>query len=82
MNGKKRISLWAASEEVGGYPKLLSKLAKQHGMEMHMKGKASYLNRSDLERLARYVRDWLDRPRVKRRSKNEGEGACAARPKA
>jgi hypothetical protein len=81
MNVTKRISLWAACEEVGGYPELLSKLATQHGLEIHMKGRARYVNRGDLESLGRYVRDWLNRPRTSRRSKKKCGGACAGRLK-
>jgi hypothetical protein len=79
MNTTKRISLWAACQEVGGYPQLLFKLARQHGLQIHVKGRARYLNRGDLESLAPHVRNWLDRPRIRRRSKRED--AWAARPK-
>ena len=66
MNRKKRLSLWAACLQVGGYPDLLLNLARQHGLEIHQKGRARYVNRDDLDRLARHVREWLDRPRMSR----------------
>jgi hypothetical protein len=66
MNGKKRLSLWAACLQVGGYPELLLNLARQHGLEIHEKGRARYVNRDDLDRLGRHVREWLDRPRMSR----------------
>jgi hypothetical protein len=66
MNRKKRLSLWAACLEVGGYPELLLNLASQHGLEIHRKGRARYVNRDDLGSLGRYVRAWLDRPRMSR----------------
>jgi hypothetical protein len=66
MNRKKRLSLWAACLEVGGYPELLLNLARQHGLEIHRKGRARYVNRVDLGSLGRYVRAWLDRPRMSR----------------
>lgn len=66
MNGKTRLSLWAACLQVGGYPELLLNLARQHGLEIHQKGRARYVNRDDLDRLRRHVREWLDRPRMSR----------------
>jgi hypothetical protein len=66
MDGKKRLSLWAACLQVGGYPELLLNLARQHGLEIHQQGRGRYVNRDDLDVLARYVRDWLDRPRMSR----------------
>ena len=62
----KRISLWAACLEIGGYPDLLSNLALKHGLEIHLKGRARYVNREDLEPLARHVQEWLNRPRMSR----------------
>ena len=69
MNRKKQISLWAACLEIGGYPELLTNLARQHGLEIHVKGRARYLNREDLEHLGRHVREWLSRPRMSRQLK-------------
>jgi hypothetical protein len=66
MIGKKRLSLWAACLQVGGYPELLSNLARQHGLEIHRKGRARYVNGDDLDRLAQHVREWQDRPRMSR----------------
>jgi hypothetical protein len=66
MNRKKQVSLWAACLEIGGYPDLLTNLARNHGVEIHLKGRARYVNRADLEPLARHVREWLDRPRMSR----------------
>ena len=66
MNRKKRLSLSAACLQVGGYPELLLNLARQHGLEIHQKGRARYVNGDDLDRLARHVREWLDRPRMSR----------------
>jgi hypothetical protein len=66
MNRKKRLSLWAACLEVGGYPELLLNLARHHGLEIHQKGRARYVNRDDLDSLGRCVREWLDRPRMSR----------------
>jgi hypothetical protein len=66
MNRKKPLSLWAACLEVGGYPELLLNLARHHGLEIHQKGRARYVNRDDLDSLGRYVRAWLDRPRMSR----------------
>jgi hypothetical protein len=66
MNGKKRLSLWAACLQVGGYPELLLNLARQHGLEIHRKGRARYVKHDDLDSLARHVREWLDRPRMSR----------------
>jgi hypothetical protein len=71
MNRKRRISLWAASLEVGGYPQLLSNLARENGLEVQINGRARYLNRDDLEQLDRLVRDWLNRPRMSRRSREK-----------
>jgi hypothetical protein len=64
MKTRKRISLWAACLEIGGYPELLVNLARQHDVEIHVKGRARYLNWEDLEPLSRHVREWLDRPRM------------------
>jgi hypothetical protein len=66
MDGKKRLSLWAACLQVGGYPELLLNLARQHGLEIHQQGRGRYVNRDDLDALARHVREWLDRPRMSR----------------
>ena len=64
MKTRKRISLWAACLEIGGYPELLVNLARKHDVEIHVKGRARYLNREDLEPLSRHVREWLNRPRM------------------
>jgi hypothetical protein len=72
MNGKKRLSLWAACLQVGGYPELILNLARRHGLEIHEKGRARYVNRDDLDTLARHVRDWLDRPRMSRATESTG----------
>jgi hypothetical protein len=64
MKRKKRLSLWAACLEVGGYPELLLNLARQHGLEIHQNGRARYVHRDDLDSLGRYERAWLDRPRM------------------
>lgn len=64
MNNAKRISLWAACLQVGGYPELLLNLARQHGLEVYVNGRVRYLNRDDLESVDRLVRDWLNRPRM------------------
>ena len=69
MNRKKRISLWAACLEIGGYPELLSNLARVHQLKIHLKGRARYVSREDLEPLGRHVRDWLNRPRMSRQSR-------------
>jgi hypothetical protein len=66
MDGKKRLSVSAAALEIGGYPELLLNLARQHGLEVHQKGRSRYVNLDDLEMLARHVREWLDRPRMSR----------------
>jgi hypothetical protein len=66
MTRKKRLSLWAACRQVGGYPELLLNLARQHDLEIHRKGRARYVNRDDLDRLAQHVLEWLDRPRMSR----------------
>jgi hypothetical protein len=66
MNRKKRISLWAACLEIGGYPELLLNLARKHDLEIHVKGRARYVNREDIEPLARHVFEWLNRPRMSR----------------
>ena len=67
MTHKERISLSAACLKTGGYPRLLLNLARQHGLEVDLIGRARYLRRADLERLGRYVRDWLHRPRMSTR---------------
>lgn len=72
MNRKKRVSLWAACLEIGGYPELLSNLARKHNLEIQVKGRARYVNREDLEPLARHVREWLNRPRMSRQSELPG----------
>ena len=72
MNRTKRISLWAACLEIGGYPELLFNLAREHELKIHVKGRARYLNREDLEPLARHVREWLNRPRMSRQPKIPG----------
>jgi hypothetical protein len=69
MNRTKRISLWAACLEIGGYPELLFNLAREHELKIHVKGRARYVNREDLELLGRHVRDWLNRPRMSRQSR-------------
>ncbi len=66
MGGKKRLSLSAACVHVGGYPELLLNLARRHGLEIHQQGRGRYVNRDDLDVLARHVREWLDRPRMSR----------------
>jgi hypothetical protein len=66
MVGKKRLSLWAACRQVGGYPELLSNLARRHGLEIHRKGRARYVNSDDLDMLAQHVLEWRDRPRMSR----------------
>jgi hypothetical protein len=71
MNKKKRISLWAACLQIGGYSKLLLYLAQRHGLEIHVIGRARYVNRADLELLARYMGDWQDRPRLSRRPESQ-----------
>jgi hypothetical protein len=68
MTGNKRVSLWAACGQIGGYPELLLNLARRHGLEVHQKGRALYLNQEDLDRLARHVVEWRDRPRMSRAS--------------
>jgi hypothetical protein len=82
MNRTKRISLWAACLEIGGYPELLWNLAREHELIIHEKGRARYLNREDLEPLARHVREWLNRPRMSRQFKIAGRPATElARPR-
>jgi hypothetical protein len=66
MDGKKRLSLWAACLQVGGYPELLLNLARQHSLEVHQQGRARYVNCEDLDSLAQHVREWRDRPRMSR----------------
>jgi hypothetical protein len=66
MEREKRISLTAACREIGGYPELLFNLARKHDLGIHMKGRARYVNREDLEPLAKHVREWLNRPRMSR----------------
>ena len=56
MGGKKRLSLSAACVHVGGYPELLLNLARRHGLEIHQQGRGRYVNRDDLDVLARHVR--------------------------
>ena len=68
MTEKKRLSLWAACGQIGGYPGLLLNLARRHGLEVHQKGRALYLNLEDLERLAQHVVEWRARPRMSRAS--------------
>jgi hypothetical protein len=75
MDRTKRISLWAACLEIGGYPELLWNLAREHELKIHVKGRARYLNREDLDPLARLVREWLNRPRMSRQSKIPGRPA-------
>ena len=65
MKHQKRVSLWAAARQIGGYPQLLLKLAQEHGLEIHVKGRARYVRREDLGQLAWLVNDWLNRPRKK-----------------
>jgi hypothetical protein len=69
MNRTKRISLWAACLEIGGYPELLSNLARVHELKIHVKGRARYVSREDLEPLGRHVREWLNRPRMSKQSR-------------
>jgi hypothetical protein len=66
MNSTKRVSLWAASLEIGGYPELLSNLARKHGLKIHVNTRGRYVNREDLEHLRRLVGEWLSRPRMSR----------------
>jgi len=66
MNRMKRVSLWAASREIGGYPELLSNLARTHGLMVHVNARGRYVNREDLEHLRRHVGEWLSRPRMSR----------------
>ena len=66
MNRTKRVSLWAASREIGGYPELLSNLARTHGLKIHVNARGRYVNREDLEHLRRHVGEWLGRPRMSR----------------
>jgi hypothetical protein len=66
MNRTKRVSLWAASLEIGGYPELLSNLARKHGLKIHVNGRGRYVDREDLDQLRRHVGEWLNRPRMSR----------------
>ena len=82
MDRTKRISLWAACLEIGGYPELLLNLARTHGLEIHVNGRGRYVYRQDLERLAWHVREWLNRPRMSRNLGTAGRPALkpARRP--
>jgi hypothetical protein len=71
MNRMKRVSLWAASREIGGYPELLSNLARTHGLKIHVNARGRYVNREDLEHLRRHVGDWLGRPRMSREPRQQ-----------
>jgi hypothetical protein len=73
MSAPKRISVWAACLQVGGYPKLLVNLARQHGVQVHVIGRARYVNCDDLGRLGEIVHDWLNRPRMSRLPKTRME---------
>ncbi len=67
MDEKKRVSLWAACLQIGGYPELLLNLAQQLGLEVSVIGRARYVNRTDLGRLEERMEAWLKRPRMSRR---------------
>ena len=68
MKRGKRISLWAACRQIGGYPELLLNLAQEHDLEVCKIGRAHYVNLEDLEQLALLMADWLNRPRMSWRS--------------
>ncbi len=79
MNRMKQISLWAASLEVGGYPELLSNLARKHGLKIHVNTRGRYVDREDLEHLRRHVGEWLNRPRMSKEPRPPG-GPTSTRP--
>jgi hypothetical protein len=81
MKIKKRISLWAACLEIGGYPELLFNLAREHDLKIHVKGRARYVNQEDIEPLARHVREWLNRPRMSRQMRMPGRPASQFTPR-
>lgn len=89
MHGTKRVSLWAASLEIGGYPELLFNLARKHGLKIHVLARGRYVERDDLESLRHHVREWLNRPRMSRAldpadrtaarlARRQGKGASSA----
>jgi hypothetical protein len=79
MKTRKRISLWAAALQVGGYPKLILNLARQHGLKVHVIGRSRYLNADELDRLGQLVRDWIKRPRMSRQPRKGLEGRVVRR---
>ena len=78
MDEKKRVSLWAACLQIGGYPELLLNLAQQLGLEVSIIGRARYVNRADLGRLEEGMKAWLKRPRMSRRIKSAARSAHPA----
>jgi hypothetical protein len=64
MSTPTHISLWAASRQLGGYPKLLINLAEQNGLRIVDRGRGRYIDQGDLARLGDFVRAWINRPRM------------------